>query len=304
MPRLVRKPPPDLPRITLQVGALQRNYLLSAPLGPRSAPRPLVVVYHGGGGTPEIALHATEILDKSAARGFVVALPEAVRPDGAQPPHFLRNPAFWNAGLPRGFVWKRQIDDLAFTGALLDDVAARVPIDAARVFAMGFSNGAAMALRVGVELSERFAAVAGVAGHLWVRDRAPRRPISMLYMTGTADPLNPIDGGRFTTPWGTEEEKEPIWGFLHDWAAWIGAPPQAETIRNHAGIRMLRHRAEHGDREVLVYLLEGVGHVWPGGPPVLNERWTGPTTTKLHATDVILAFFERIGKWEGGKVGT
>jgi poly(3-hydroxybutyrate) depolymerase len=134
----------------------------------------------------------------------------------------------------------------------------------------------------------------------------------MLYMTGTADPLNPIDGGKFTTPWGTEEEKEPIWGFLQDWADWLGAPRDPHTIRNHDGIRVLRHRAaaahdensRAGDREVLIYLLEGVGHVWPGGPTVLNERLTGPATTKLHATDVILAFFERVvGKWEGGNVG-
>jgi polyhydroxybutyrate depolymerase len=180
VPDLPPKAVPNLPRIALRVGALDRSYLLYVPDIAGTAPRPLVVVYHGGGGTPQIALEATEILDRAAARGWAVALPEATRPDSTQPAHFLKNPAFWNAGLPRGLVWKRRIDDLGFTAALLDDVASRTAIDPNRIFAMGFSNGAAMALRVGLELSARVAAVAGVAGHpgCATRPRNARSPCS------------------------------------------------------------------------------------------------------------------------------
>ncbi len=41
----------------------------------------------------------------------------------------------------------------------------------------GFSNGASMAFRVGIELSDRVAAIAPVAGALWITRTKSRLPV-------------------------------------------------------------------------------------------------------------------------------
>ena len=59
---------------------------------------------------------------------------------------------------------QKNVDDVAFIKALLDDLAQFVQVDDRRVYATGISNGAIMAYRLTSELSERIAAIAPAAG--------------------------------------------------------------------------------------------------------------------------------------------
>ena len=67
----------------------------------------------------------------------------------------------WNAGGGRdgtvcvsGDACKRGVDDVAYVRALLADVGARIDVDPKRVFATGFSNGAALAHRLACEAAD------------------------------------------------------------------------------------------------------------------------------------------------------
>ena len=57
-----------------------------------------------------------------------------------------------------------------------------------------------MAFRLGAERSERFAALAPVAGHCWLPDPRPVRALPTLYLVGTEDPLVPLEGGVVVAP--------------------------------------------------------------------------------------------------------
>ncbi len=124
-----------------------------------------------------------------------MALPESTRPGHASPAKFGVDNQTWNDGSGRFNSCKKNVPDVEFINAMIDDVGAAHPVDARRIYAEGFSNGASMNGRLGVELSARLAAIAAVAGTLCSEDQALAHPVSLLYISGDADPLNPINGG-------------------------------------------------------------------------------------------------------------
>ena len=79
-----------------------------------------------------------------------------------------------------------------------------------------------MSFRVGVEMADRVAAIAPVAGHLCIQDPKPARPLSMLYIIGLEDPLNPFDGGPTRSPWGALRQRPPVMDSILTWVRLAG----------------------------------------------------------------------------------
>lgn len=278
------------------IDGLEREYLLHAPAGlDRATPRPLVIMIHGGGATAKIAATTTRLSDLADRAGFFAAYPQALPRKSESPVTFLRNPTFWNVGSGFGHAERLRIDDVAYMRAVLDDVLARYPIDPSRVYIAGFSNGAALALRVAVDVSERIAAVCAIAGHLWRKDTAPRRAIPLLYMIGDQDPIVPPAGGLVHSPWGKDHQLPPVRDTIEQWARWAGCPVAAQVIAAPPGVLAERYAPCRDGVEVLLLTIAGMGHVWPGGVPVLAERIAGPASDALDATAEMWRFFERHG---------
>lgn len=276
----------------VSIDGLSREYLLHVPAGhDGKSLRPLVIMLHGGGGTAKTAATATRLSEKADEGGFFSVYPQALPRDPKRPVTFLRNPTFWNVGSGFGHAERLRIDDVGYVRALLDDVMARQPIDPTRVYVAGFSNGAALALRVAVDLSERIAAVAAVAGHLWRRDVSPARPVSLLYMIGELDPIVPPSGGVVHSPWGKEHVLPPVRETIDTWVGWNGCPREPQIVPSPAGVRSERYGPCRGGSEVLFHTVAGMGHVWPGGVPVLADRIAGPSRNVLDGTDEMWRFF-------------
>jgi polyhydroxybutyrate depolymerase len=132
---------------------------------------PVVFNFHGGGSDAQ-AQKAYSQMDATADRhGFVVVYPQGVPPAPGQ--QRLRT---WNVGECCGPAKRTNVDDVGFTLAVLDDLAARTTVDKRRVYATGISNGGMMAYRLAVDASKRIAAVALVAGQVEVTEFAPSAP--------------------------------------------------------------------------------------------------------------------------------
>lgn len=293
MPRLANQPPEDyfgdrLERRTLRVGDHERQYVLHVPKRYDAAqPAPLLLVYHGGGGSARFARLATGWSEQAEREGFLVAYPEGLRPHPDQPASFLHNPQFWNVGAG-GFVEKMGVDDVAFGSAMLDHITRDFTIDAQRVCATGFSNGASLCFLLGAALGERLALIAPVAGRLWRKDLRPTRPPPLIYITGDQDPLNPINGGLITSPWGRQRVLPPLSESIETWAGWLGCD-LGRLVRTtpFPGVSRARYVGESPSATVDYYTVAGAGHVWPGGRPVLAERLVGPSSDRLDATQLI-----------------
>lgn len=228
------------------------------------SPRPLVVMLHGAGSNGPAAAFETGWCEKADEQCFIVACPNALAVDPAQPAHFRSNQQVWSdlSGRFRG----QEVDDCAYLASVIDDVMIRGGVDPLRIYLTGFSNGASIAFLAAAKLSGRFAAVAPVAGACWFQTGAgaalcdadaigpwgPPAPLGAscsqgvptLYITGDSDTLNPIDGGVLQFADGSHvgfggRAKPPVALSLQRWAAVIGLQsasiPVALTSTRHDG---------------------------------------------------------------------
>ena len=289
-----KAPGPDDRSFTLKVGDLERRYTVHIPSGYESQkPAPVVMMFHGAGGTARGAMRQTGWSAKADAAGFLAVFPEAVSRDPFRPPRFKDNPQIWNDGSGRGHAGRRNIDDVGFAKAVIDDLRSRFALDERRIYATGFSNGASMAFRVGAELSERIAAIAPVSGLLWLEHPKLKRPVPLIYLIGAEDPFNPLQGvesrmaGRKTNP------KPSARASVERWAELLGCVAEPREVANRDGVKVAAYDTCRKESEVIVYTIEGMGHTWPGGRSRLPEWMVGKTTSKLNANDVIWEFFEK-----------
>jgi len=253
-------------------------------------------MFHGAGGTAELASRQTG-WDRVADReGFFVAYPEATARDPSAPPAFRVNPQAWNDGSGRGHTARRNTDDVGFVAALVGLLVAELPADPGRVYAAGFSNGASFAFRAGMELPAKLAAVAAFAGHCWVPPSRIEPPVSLLHVVGDADPLNPIGGGEVATPWGTREYHPPPRESFDRWAAALGFDPAGAREASEPGLGRWRHGPRPDGVEAEYLVVEGLGHVWPGGSRFLPARVVGKTSDRLPGTEAAWEFLARHGR--------
>ncbi len=275
--------------------SVRRTYLVHVPRTYDGATRvPVLVVLHGGGGSAEFGYRVHGWTDLSERRGCLVVFPEATAEDPTQPAAVRENPRIWNDGSRRSAVARRNVDDIGYLAAVLDEVQATFAVDSDRIFVTGFSNGASMSFRVGIELADRVAAIAPVSGHLCLENPRPARPLSMLYMIGLADPINPFAGGATISPWGSRRVKPPVMDSIGTWVRLIQASDEPELLRDSDGVRQVRFGPGETGCEVQLHTIEGQGHEWAGAQRTLPRVISGPQTDKLDVTEVVWDFFASI----------
>lgn len=256
-------------------GGERREYLVYVPerLDPGRA-APAVINLHGSGSTPQQQLAISGMAAAAEARGFVVILPVAVVP--------------FPAG---GFTWNvpadpRAADDVQYVIDVLDDAARTWCLDASRIYATGFSGGARLASALACAHAERIAALAAVGGL-----RAPsgecRRPIAVLAIHGTGDPINPYAGG------GPRYWDHGVEAAFAAWSAHNGCAADPAGTRIAPAVERLRHGICAAGTEVTLYRLDGAGHVWPGSEFAFPVERFGPAAKTFDATAAMLDFFAR-----------
>lgn len=274
---------------TIEVGGLSRRYLVHTPdAKPPPGGFPVIFALHGGGGQARSMARLSGLDGLADARGFIV-----VYPDG--------HDRHWNDG--RASIKRKDVDDVAFIAAVLDEVEREDRVDRARVFATGISNGAVMTERLGCELSDRIAAIAPVAGTL-AADLAPAcrpaRPVAVMQIGGTADPIMPYGGGA-VADFGGRGEGGVVLSDAATVAGWArrngcAAADTRRTLPPAAaadGDRVVETRYQGCPRGggVVLLTVEGGGHTWPGGPQYLPAMIVGRASRQIDASRAIVDFF-------------
>lgn len=277
---------------TIMVGGQQRAYRLRVPDTLDAAkPAPLVLVFHGGGGTPEQIERESRFSELADREGFVVAYPAGYRRS-------------WNDGRGADAVAAQRdgIDDVAFIAALIDEVAASRRIDPKRVYATGISNGAMFSHRLALALAPRIAAIAPVAGGLpqaLLASFEPKEPVSVLVVHGSQDPLVPYAGGDVKVMRSTRgrvvgaEESARRWSQRDGCAATPAAEEVAAGLDGGCSVTRLTYAGcTRGTGVVLLRLDEG-GHTWPGGSQYLPQRLVGKVCRNLDGAALIWDFLKQ-----------
>lgn len=283
-------------RLSLAVGDREREAIVYVPpTYRRSVEVPLVFMLHGMGGTATNSICETGWSKKAEDAMFIVVYPEATRPDTQSPPSLRANPQAWNDGSGRFHAAEQQIDDVAFIEALVDRVVGDYAIDPKRIYVAGFSNGASMAFRVGAELPSKVAAIAPNAGACWLEKLQLSQGVSLCYITGTDDSLNPLEGGFPKLAIGGREQggrkKPAVQETIDKWVRALECEGKPDRDTTTDGVRVRRYGKGRDGAEVDFTTIEGLGHHWAGGVGQAPEFLVGENTKKLTATDVVWEFF-------------
>jgi polyhydroxybutyrate depolymerase len=163
---------------SMNYGGKTRTYLLHVPTGYNgSTPMPLVLAFHGLSLTGSKMASITGFSPIADQEDFIVVYPDGLNKK-------------WTS--PGG-----SLDDVGFISALIDKLENDYNIDANRIYAAGASNGGMFTYRLALELTDRFAAVAVVAGYMPGyapgSTPVPSHALPVLHFHGTADPVIPYN---------------------------------------------------------------------------------------------------------------
>ena len=156
-----------------------------------TAPAPVVIVLHGGGGNAENAVrNDRRRLHRHSATGSSPSIPMARRVCRALASFFVERRALLRRG-HGGRRRRRRVHRRHHRRPGVEGTGASV----ARVYVTGMSNGAMMAHRLGRELSTKLAAIAPVVGAVFGDEPAPRAPVPAFIIVGAEDENVPPGGG-------------------------------------------------------------------------------------------------------------
>jgi polyhydroxybutyrate depolymerase len=276
----------------VRLGSFDRHFMVHVPAGLAAKRKlPVVIMLHGAGGTGQQAMEQTGWDREADREDFIAVFPDGVAEHPKLPASFLLNPQTWNEGSGRHASGQRNDGDVEFIAYIIDALEARYGVDPNRIFVTGFSNGASMTFRIGVELSDKVAAIAPVAGHLLVHDHQLKRPLPTLYIIGRDDPLELPKGGVLRIR-GEQVEQPPIEQNLAQWRELDGCSPKPTNDVHEAGVEKVTFSDCREGAVVVEYFIDDMGHVWPGGINRLPARLIGKPSDKINATDVIWKFFK------------
>ena len=282
--------------ITLEHQGRERTFLLHIPATiNRLHPSPVIISLHGGAGRAESQQQYTRMDTTAAEQQFVV-----VYPNGSG--KFKQRLLTWNAGTCCGYALQNNIDDVGFIRKIINALPQHIKINPKRIYATGFSNGGMMSYRLALELPDKIAAIASVAGAMHVAEFQPRRSIPVMHIHSVDDPRAMYRGG-LGPPFPLTNQRiehRDVNEVLELWAennrcqqgphlykqASLSIQDQGQQRAEKWAYTACQHRAD-----VVHWKLTGVGHVWPGGEKDYLVKTLGPDSQLINANEVMWHFF-------------
>ena len=261
---------------TLTFGGLQRTYLVHAPAG---QPNGLVVNLHGAGMNGQQQAALTDYNTVADRFGFVVAYPDGI--DTA-----------WADGRGASLPDRQGVDDVGFLSVLIERLSHDYGVPPGRVFVTGMSAGAFMANRLVCERADLVTAIAPVSGTLGAAmPCSPSRPVSVMAVHGTADPVVPYGGGVMNGRGGPSDIVSAP-AMAERWREMDRCPgPLVNEPPTNAEVQELTATGCAGNTEVTLVSINGGGHTWPAGRFSLPADVVGPTSFAVNASAASAQFF-------------
>ena len=256
---------------------LTRDYILYVPANyTGNEAVPLVFNFHGYTSTATQQMWYGDFRAVADTAGFLIVHPMGTL-DNTNTTHFNVG---WGAS---------SVDDVGFSGALLDSLSAAYNINADRVYSTGMSNGGFMSYYLACAMSDRIAAIASVTGSMspfQMNGCSPVHPTPIMEIHGTNDPTVPYNGAAFA---------HSIPDVLQYWITYNNAGATPVTLALPDLVQTDGSTVEHiiyggGTNGVTVEHMKvnGGAHTWPG--TVFNSAGTN---YDINASAEVWKFFMR-----------
>jgi polyhydroxybutyrate depolymerase len=265
-------------RESMQVDNIKRAFVSYVPVGAAATGKmPLIISLHGGFATPNGQFHLADFRPIADKEHILVVCPASKH--------------FWHDGRDK----KDGIDDVKFIDQLITYMIDTYHADPKRVYVAGISNGGFMTSRLACQLNKRIAAIAVVAASMDEGEGyAPVRPMPVIYMHGTKDPVFSDKGGKaFGRAIYSQEQVLKVWADLDKCAPKPVVTNLPDTAHDGTSIIKEEYSNPTTGIKVVGYTIVNGGHTWPGGWQYLPEFIVGKTTKNLNACQEMWQFFKQ-----------
>jgi len=217
---------------------------------------PLLFNFHGYGMSANNQMSYGNMRAVADTAGFILVYPQGTLFWGS--PH-------WNVG---SWTLGSTADDIGFTEAMIDTLAANYNIDLNRVYSCGYSNGGYFSFELACQLSAKIAAIGSVGGTMSTETYNscnPSHPTPVVTIHGTDDATVSYSGGK---PENSESQSD-VNTYWANYNNTIVSPVVSTlpNINTTDGSTVELSLYNNGDNCTSVehYKVIGGGHDWPGG---------------------------------------
>jgi len=271
---------------SLTVNGVLRTYSLHVPSGFQKNTGALVIVLHGSGGNGLKVEGNTGFSTLADQAGFAV-----VYPDG------LVNPSIGQTDW--AYFFNEFTDDVGFLRQLIHTLQTNVGPDPKRIYVTGFSAGALMSHRLGVQTSDLVAAIGVVEGALFSSTTSQTvpsalSPVSVIALHGDQDTTVRYCGSQTDA---SQEQSFNYWaGTSADSCSSVDTSSALCDAQGNITAAVEKDATScSGNAEVKFYRLIGGVHVWYDSP--MNVSGQVPfnpnfdSNTGITTTDIVWNFF-------------
>jgi len=250
-------------------GNYNRTFIVHTPPGysANSDPLPLLFVLHGYTGLSSSIRSYSQFDSIADEENFIVVYVQGTTDSVGN--------TGWNVDVVSTFA---QVDDVGFFAALIKYFKANYSINNDKIFSSGMSLGGFMSYRLACELEE-INGIGSVTGSMAVYyNCVPPNKKNIIHFHGTSDTVVPYNGNSWTT---NVENAQAFWDDYNN------CQSQSEVTMpdfNGDGVystQLISYNCD-GNREVILYAMEGEGHTW------FRKSWGHD----LNSSELIWEFFE------------
>jgi polyhydroxybutyrate depolymerase len=241
---------------------------------PGAAPRDkLMFVLHGSGGTGKDMMKSTASFEeKTKGEGLLV-----IYPDGYE--------KYWNecrkAATSTANI--QNINENIFFEEMIDYFNKKFHVNKSNIFAFGVSGGGHMTYKLALTMPGKIRAITAVIANLPDTNNLDciegKKPVPVMIINGTADPVNPYNGGSMSVAnavWGDVRSTDKTVSYWATLAGYKGQPvkenlPDTDTADGKT-IEKYTYK-EKGKPEVVLLEVIGGKHDFPNDISVFDEAW-------------------------------
>lgn len=241
---------------------------------PTNSKASLIFILHGSGGSGKQVMNGAKKLEAIGERENILM----IYPDG------YKN--YWNEcrKMATSAANLENIDENSFFNKMIDYFVSKYQASANHVFVIGTSGGGHMAYKLAITMPERFKAITAIIANLPDTSNMDciesKKPMSVMIINGTSDPVNPYQGGEVKISQVKLGQVRSTDETFQYWAALSGykRQPSKEKLpdtdpADGKTIEKFSYESK-GNREVVLLKVINGKHDYPNDIDVYLEAWS------------------------------
>lgn len=204
---------------------------------------------------------------------------------------------------------KENIDDVQFLFKIIKSLKTKYTIHQPKIFVVGYSNGGHMAYKLAKQYPNKFEGFAVVGASLPVLTnddcQSSNKPVSMMMVFGTSDPINPFNGGEVLAKDGKSRGKVMSASqSLEYWLSLVKGDVIEEPTLNYPDVnpqdnsRAIQYNyvAQKENKNIVFLKIINGGHHFAN--PSFNQwpEYLGNLNQDINLPKIIMDFFTSISK--------